>query len=153
MITKTCSSCKEEKTTDLFYNYTKSKDGKFSQCKDCQKASVRKYKKKMGKAYYERERHYKWKSFYGLSEEDYKKMLYGQGGACAICEEDVHLENNNGKRSAIDHCHESGKVRGILCNNCNRGIGFLGDKSKVVKKALDYLLKFENKKEDKHGED
>jgi hypothetical protein len=153
METKTCSSCKQEKAVALFYNYSKSKDGKFNQCKTCQKESVRKYKNKMGKAYYERERYYKWKSYYGLSEEEYKNILDGQGGSCAICGENIHLEENNGKRSAIDHCHNSGEVRGILCSNCNRGIGFLGDNSKVVKKALDYLLKFENKKEDKYGED
>ena len=151
MDTKTCSSCSEEKSLDLFYNYTKSKDGKFRQCKDCQKDSVRRYKKKMGKAYYERERYYKWKATYGLSKEEYEEMLNEQDGKCAICESDVHLVDNNGKRSAIDHCHNTGKVRGILCNNCNRGIGFLGDNSKVVKKALSYLLKFENKKEDKYG--
>jgi|SRR5215469_3883691 len=75
-----------------------------------------------------RERYRQWRftwqlKRYGMSREDLLKMLEGQGGRCKICGYEFGSGN---KRRAIDHCHESGKVRGILCNGCNVAIALLG---------------------------
>lgn len=59
------------------------------------------------------------KSRYGITVETYEKMLVDQGGVCAICKKAC----NTGKRLSVDHDHDTGKVRGILCQRCNRGIG------------------------------
>lgn len=73
---------------------------------------------------------------YGLTPADYDAMLAAQGGCCACCGVKA---NRNGKRLFVDHDHVTGAVRGILCTNCNRGIGALGDNAAGVRRALDYL--------------
>lgn len=72
----------------------------------------------------------------GISEEEYMKMFLLQNGKCAICE--IH-QKDIPKNFSIDHCHETGEVRGLLCNNCNAGIGFLKDDVELVKSAVKYL--------------
>ena len=77
---------------------------------------------------------------YGITVEDYERMVEAQGGVCAICGKSSQ-EANPGhwkERLAVDHCHETGKVRGLLCNNCNAGIGHLGSES-VALAAAAYL--------------
>ena len=74
---------------------------------------------------------------YGFSIADYDAMSHCQNGVCAICGQ----PNNNGKRLDVDHNHDSGKVRGLLCNSCNRGIGYLKDDAEVLLKAAEYLNK------------
>lgn len=65
-------------------------------------------------------------------------MLASQGGGCAICQK----PDGEGKdRLHLDHDHETGKARGLLCGPCNRGIGMLRDDPALVRKALDYLEK------------
>lgn len=66
-------------------------------------------------------------------------MLASQGGGCAICGK-VRL--TKGKQyMAIDHCHVTGKVRGILCNWCNKGLGLFEDKPENLTQAIEYLAK------------
>jgi hypothetical protein len=73
------------------------------------------------------------KYYYGMSQEDYDRLVARQGGACAIC----------GKRPAkalcVDHCHATGKIRGLLCRKCNLGIGHLDDSPSVMRAAIAYL--------------
>lgn len=78
-------------------------------------------------------RHHVLKSRYGITMEDYYQMLAHQENRCAIC----NIEAT--KTLDVDHCHETGKVRGLLCNNCNRGIGHLKDNSEMLRKAADYI--------------
>jgi len=73
---------------------------------------------------------------YGITLEDYEKMLEEQCGGCKICGK---TEEQEGRRLAIDHCHSSGKVRGILCSNCNQAIGLLNDDAEVIEKAAEYI--------------
>lgn len=73
-------------------------------------------------------------SKYGIVLEDYDLMLAGQGGVCKICG-----ATPNGKRLHVDHCHSTGKVRGLLCNKCNFGIGLFNDDIQMIKKAVAYL--------------
>ena len=80
-------------------------------------------------------------SRYGLTLEEYEDMYEAQGGACRICKKPETCKGNNGevKMLAIDHCHDTGKVRGLLCNNCNRAIGLLGDDVDTLLNAVEYL--------------
>jgi hypothetical protein len=71
--------------------------------------------------------------------EDYEHLLASQHGACAIC----GYESRDGKRLRVDHCHETGQIRGLLCSTCNTGLGGLGDSIEGVKRALDYLIRVE----------
>jgi hypothetical protein len=78
---------------------------------------------------------------YGLTHEQYEGMHEAQGGVCKICKKPETCKGNNGeiKMLAIDHSHETGEVRGLLCNNCNRAIGLLGDDVDTLLNAVEYL--------------
>lgn len=69
---------------------------------------------------------------YGLSIEEYAALGERQGGRCAICE--ARIDNLH-----VDHCHSTGRVRGLLCGPCNRGIGMLRDDPAILRRAIDYL--------------
>ncbi len=75
---------------------------------------------------------------YDLTKEQYLVMLADQGGGCAICGTS-NGSSRNPRVLCVDHCHDTGKVRGLLCDNCNRGIGALKDDPSLVRKALLYL--------------
>jgi hypothetical protein len=76
---------------------------------------------------------------YNVSDLEYEQMLIKQNYSCAICEE--HYSKFN-KALSIDHCHNTGKIRGLLCGNCNSGIGMLKDSITLVKSAANYLAKY-----------
>lgn len=80
---------------------------------------------------------------YGITPADYDALLADQGGACACC---GSTTNRNGKRLFVDHDHETGAIRGILCLNCNRGLAALGDTIVGVRRALAYLERAEAKR-------
>lgn len=73
---------------------------------------------------------------YGISEATYESMLAKQGRVCAICKRDPDR-----KRLAVDHCHATGRVRGILCSSCNYGLGVFGDSPDRLRAAACYLRK------------
>ena len=77
-------------------------------------------------------------SRYGLSPDGYNLLMEVQGGVCAICEK----PELDGKRLHVDHAHRTGRVRGLLCGLCNRGIGSLKDDTMLVERALLYLKRF-----------
>jgi hypothetical protein len=77
---------------------------------------------------------------YAMSYQELLMIKEAQDYRCAICS--VHEENVT-KSLAIDHDHETGRVRGYLCNNCNRGIGLLKDNAEILSKAVEYLNKSE----------
>ena len=68
---------------------------------------------------------------YGIGLGDLNKMMESQQGKCAICKEPLSLK--------VDHNHKTGKVRGLLCNGCNRGLGFFTDNMSVLESAICYL--------------
>lgn len=86
----------------------------------------------------ERRRKHKLSSNYGISVERYDQMLAAQGGACAICGVSGPEDCRYGVL-VIDHDHETGEVRGLLCPTCNSGIGLLGDNLETVQRAVEYL--------------
>jgi hypothetical protein len=76
---------------------------------------------------------------YGLSTGDYDRLYAAQGNGCAIC--GVERNNNLLKkgRLCVDHDHENGYVRGLLCDSCNRGLAFFGDDPEMLRNAAAYL--------------
>lgn len=72
---------------------------------------------------------------HGIREQDYEKMLAKQGGKCAIC----HQPPVAGRRLGIDHCHASNRIRGLLCDLCNRALGLFADNTANLQCAIDYL--------------
>lgn len=77
---------------------------------------------------------------FNLSIEDYDRMLEAQGGVCAICKQpETHKRNDKVKALAVDHDHRTGKIRGLLCADCNTGIGKLKDSIDVLTSAVQYL--------------
>lgn len=84
------------------------------------------------------------RSKYGLSVEEYEKLLLSQNGCCAICgTSDPKSKNAASRRGGfpVDHDHKTGKIRGLLCGHCNTGMGLLGDSIEILKKAIAYLSK------------
>ena len=75
---------------------------------------------------------------YGLCKEDFESMLDGQENKCAICKFEFHDEKQS-TRPHIDHCHDSGDVRGLLCVNCNNGLGQFKDNPSFLSSAIEYL--------------
>lgn len=87
---------------------------------------------------YARRAHFK--KSYGITIEDYDIMSESQGHVCAICGNAETAKNQYGiKRLAVDHCHQSGTVRGLLCADCNRALGMFRDNPNLLRKAADYL--------------
>lgn len=81
------------------------------------------------------------KQQYGITEAKYNKMLWLQNGVCAICrKEETIVDERTGKlrRLAVDHCHNTNKVRGLLCNSCNTGIGKLQHDPELLRIAALY---------------
>jgi hypothetical protein len=70
---------------------------------------------------------------YGVTTEDYQRMLKEQNGACAICKQ------QSDETLGVDHCHATGKVRGLLCHKCNAGLGFYDDDSNRLREAAGYV--------------
>lgn len=81
---------------------------------------------------------------YGIDADALRALKLAQNWRCAICREQFPKEGEEGKRVHIDHCHRTDRVRGILCARCNSGIGKLGDTVEGLRRALDYLERFES---------
>jgi hypothetical protein len=80
----------------------------------------------------EQRRESRLKATYGITLDDFERMREAQGGRCAIC-------GTSPDRLVVDHCHESGKVRGLLCAHCNISLGFMRDDPSAARKASEYL--------------
>jgi hypothetical protein len=83
-------------------------------------------------------RHYHLTIHFNISELEYNEILKSQNYLCAICKK---MEPTKNKNLCVDHCHITGKIRGLLCNKCNVGIGMLCDDEDIVKNAYEYLKK------------
>lgn len=103
------------------------------------KAAKRKYREANREKLNEKRRN----KLYSISKEDFDKLKHEQNNCCAICGKSPTRSELD-----IDHCHITGAVRGLLCNNCNRGIGHLQDSLDILKNALTYLSKYQNKETD-----
>ena len=134
---KVCRDCCRHKPLAAFHRQVSERDGFNSRCKECnnhRRAEFSaKHPERQRKIHKGAQLRYK----YGLTPEQYQAMLVAQSGGCAICGADS--PGCGRTYFSVDHCHASGRVRGLLCSNCNSGIGLLGDSASTVAKALAYL--------------
>lgn len=134
-----CGLCKVEKSIDDFYRDRKKLNGLSSYCRECAKQkskgsysrnperakeSMRRWREKNP----EINKAIKAKSSFGISREDY----FNLDKVCVICGAKDNL--------CIDHSHQSGRIRGMLCHSCNKGLGFFKDNPVLLTRASDYLL-------------
>jgi hypothetical protein len=73
--------------------------------------------------------------FHGIELEDFERILAEQGQCCGLCGKNLRDRRDR----QIDHCHTTGRVRGVLCFTCNKGLGMLGDNESGLLRAVDYL--------------
>jgi hypothetical protein len=148
-MTKQCQKCFTNGTLAEFTKDARQSDGLNRYCRTCTRAYTKQWRndnpdkfrdgvKKCHTANPEiqREASFKYRlKQYGLTPEQYEVFVVVQGGACAICGT-AHLED-----LCIDHDHESGTVRGLLCQNCNKGLGLFQDSADNLYHASDYLTR------------
>lgn len=105
-------------------------------------AYMREYRKRTQNAH----KHYEVKRRYGITLEQYNEMKEAQNNVCLLCgnpETDVDKRTNKVRDLAVDHCHTTHKVRGLLCRGCNQGLGNFKDNTEVLQKAINYLTAHE----------
>ena len=83
------------------------------------------------------------KKMYGITLAEYDRMLEAQGGVCAVCKRPERARGADGapRQMPVDHCHKTGRVRGLLCTSCNRALGMMEDNVVALQSAIDYLLR------------
>jgi hypothetical protein len=118
-------------------------------CKTCNADSMRGSYQKKHKRDPTRYRLVEWpsklKRLYGITPEDYNRMLADQGGGCALCGSTSPLTGSRTykrtQRTAfdVDHCHKTGRVRGLLCTRCNRLVGLANDSADTARRLVEYL--------------
>lgn len=140
---KQCRRCEIVKPGSEFGKRSASPDGLNYICKQCaaQERADRKELKRKQKVYQEAlkadaRKEAKLQRHYGMSLADYHTRLTEQGGCCAICGRDPE---GFVRAFAVDHDHVTGRVRGILCPDCNRGLGGFQDSPDLLRRAADYL--------------
>ena len=122
---KVCTTCLCEKPLEEFASQGKGK--KRAKCKVCLAAQKREYYKKNPDKAHQRNL----KTFYGITKQEYQEMYERQGGVCACCEKKARL--------SVDHCHKTGKVRGLLCTNCNLALGHCKDDPQILLNLIEFL--------------
>lgn len=142
---KKCAACLQQKPYDEFSADHRKSDGKRSRCKSCVKSDRRDNRDR------DRISHSKWKekhpeiyrgykaAVYSISASDYNRIFEAQDGKCAIC--GTH-QSKLSKSLAIDHDHDTGVVRGLLCTKCNIAIGLMNDDCDNLTNAILYLKTF-----------
>ena len=122
----------------------KSKTGYGKRCKNCRREQQRRRIKENPEHYEAIWRRQHLKNRYGITPEDYEEMLSEQKGKCAICDRQGQSSGNK-RLLDVDHCHKTGKIRGLLCNRCNQSMGKVKDDIDLLKKFLAYLIGWERK--------
>lgn len=151
---KECSKCEKTKAISLFYKVAGGKRPR-PECKSCTNSYHKKYRntesgktatRKARDVYHaspdnrltNKQNKQQWARFkkYNITKVDFDIMLTAQRGKCKICPK-LHKEVRNGL--VVDHDHKTGKVRGLLCDSCNRGLGFFFDSEESLNNAANYL--------------
>lgn len=157
-----CSRCKNDKPIEAFRRRkqrpeTGKRLGRWSWCKECEAESFqtperraqgnkrsRVFRKRMKEnnpaEAKRRERESNLKRNYGFGEEQYNAMLLAHGGVCCICGKPP--TKGRGKRLNVDHDHETGRIRGLLCVMCNISLGGFNDNPTLLRKAAEYIESF-----------
>jgi iron-sulfur cluster repair protein YtfE (RIC family) len=109
------------------------------------KEETKKWKKENSIHVSEYNTEYQLKINYNLTLMEYNELLMKQNGVCAICLKPEIAKHQSGKikKLAVDHNHETGKIRGLLCVNCNNGLGRFKDSALLTDRATKYLLNYE----------
>ena len=144
---KICSKCKEVKQISEFYKRSDRPFGYRSQCKKCtlnkqkehRKKNPEKYKQISNRSYRPMTGRQRTLRKYNLTIEEYDKILREQKNTCKICG-----GLNNGSVLYVDHNHKTGKIRGLLCRECNFSLGGFKDNSFILIKAIEYLKNGKN---------
>lgn len=138
---KPCKVCKEIKSLDMFQKAIENKDRHTNTCRSCLSKRARLYRQ----ANYEKVanimRDSQRKSKYGITKDQYLEMVVNQNYCCGICGKSPENKVDIYKSLSIDHDHESGKIRGLLCSKCNTAVGLLKDNYFNCIKAARYLKK------------
>jgi hypothetical protein len=124
---KRCPGCGLWKATNDFPRNRRSKDGLAFYCKPCHNARGRETRERL----YGGSRHYHLTRRYGIGARDVERLIVEQGGVCAIC--------GRPDPEHVDHDHATGLVRGVLCFNCNGGLGQFRDNAEFLAAAIEYL--------------
>lgn len=141
--TKVCIICNQTKPLDAFGRQPKCKLGVRPDCKECRNRKTRdeyaqdkdkflKYQKARRRTYSHRWSELKKK--YGLTKDTFLRMFEDQNEQCAICLSPISLSEAN-----VDHCHVTGRIRGLLCRLCNWGLGSFKDDVERLLYAIKYL--------------
>ena len=141
--TRACSKCKLEKTLDSFY---KTSNGIYfrGECKKCSNARSRDQYHNNRVAALHTKLQYHLSVNYKLTAEAWEALFVKQNGACAICKQPETKFNNKSQqlqKLCVDHNHKTGKVRGLLCNNCNQILGRLNENRDTIRRMYWYLEK------------
>jgi hypothetical protein len=136
---KCCSLCKKTKKAEEFSETFRTVDGLHSRCKSCINNIARERYKEDPVKLSEINRRAKYKAKYGLTVDDYDVLFAKQGGKCALCGID-NTGRENAKHFAIDHCHDTGVIRGLLCSPCNTALGLMKDNVDTMYNAIGYVL-------------
>jgi len=125
-LSKVCGTCGKEHDLDNFPNDKRYPDGKSYRCKPCHSAYNKAYKQKKA----EELKEYRLKQRYNLTQTEYDQLKESTPH-CPICGSEEPL--------VIDHDHSTGKVRGLICQPCNKALGFFRDNTQSMKNAIKYL--------------
>lgn len=140
---KTCSKCGQEKELEEFSLHKYGRFGRNPACKRCKNEQAKEHYKANRESVLGRQRLRQHAGYnrsadlkrkFGITVEDYDKMLLDQGGTCKICK-----RAETARRLAVDHDHNTGEVRGLLCSTCNQGLGMFRDSVELLNSAVDYL--------------
>jgi len=145
-VLKRCTKCGEDKPLTEYHKDKGQPSGFAPRCKVCRSAArVRRYKEsgeceRMMEGYITKTRGIRYDAKFGITLADYDEMLEEQINGCAIC---GRTPEENGQRLAVDHDHDTGKIRGLLCTRCNSGLGFFQDDLTLLLIAVEYLKELE----------
>lgn len=126
---KACSKCEEVKSLSEYHS--NGVHGLRPDCKTCRAVVTHSYYTANKPSFYLRARKTHLKNRYGLTDEEVKELEDKQNNMCAICSRETSLE--------VDHSHVTGRVRGMLCSTCNKGLGLFKDNPNYIERAIMYL--------------
>ena len=136
---KICPQCNLTKNVSSFYKAKKSIDGYQCWCKQCMDERKRDARPSGWHKKHDLKKHF------NMTLEEYNNKMEEQNGVCAICkrkETRIHPATKKTQCLSVDHCHKTGKIRGLLCSNCNIALGNFQDSTEVLKNAVVYLDKY-----------
>ena len=143
--TKYCAKCDDDKPLTAFSKQSRAKDGKATYCKTCYGKMTKRWAR-ANRARRNQNNLLSKLQKLGLSFDAYEEMFEVQEGKCAICmKPETKRDGRSGEliKLAIDHDHDAGQVRRLLCSNCNTGLGLFKDNPELLETAAAYLRQFQ----------